>query len=537
MLQTNSAEQNRDLFGSLVRGSSDYIAIARLDGTICYLNAAAGALHGLDPNDPAGVRLADCVFRDDVPYFASTVLADVERTGRWSGDLRLRRARSAAPVPVACSVFALTAEDGARVALAAVSRDLRERSRLEEGLRLLARIGAATVDSLDYQRTLRGIAGACIDGFAAYCLIDVMPPGGYWERTAQHRDAAFVPLLLGLSRPSGNHPIARAIEAGESFVTTIDDDWIRHVNANDDRVRAVRRLRVRSIATTPVVTPSGEVVGALTCALDDQSLRDDYDDTDLAFVEEVGRRAGAAVANARLYSRERRIAVEMQSACLPSQLPAYPGVALDSTYMPGSGDLNVGGDWYDAFLLPDGRLLLTVGDVLGHGLAAAVLMMRLRIAMRAAALVNQDPNVVLRVADQTMRSSDRSSYATALVAIYDARTRSVDYASAGHPGPLLRTAQGSVVDCSRSGMMIGLRSGDESETFVIETPPGTALVFYTDGLVETHKELDEGPEHLRKALARGDVLDVRHPAEALAQAVLEDERPRDDVAILIATFS
>jgi hypothetical protein len=427
-------------------------------------------------------------------------------------------------VPVAYNVFLLTRADGSRMGFATVSRDLRERQRVEDGLRLLARTGAAVVDSLDYQRTLRNIARAFVDGFAAYCLIDIMPPEGKWERTAEHRDPGFIPLLMGLSRPPPNHPATRAIEHGESNFMPVD------------RLEAVRRLRVRSIITVPVVMPSGDIVGALTCALDDVNARENYGAGDLGFVEEVGRRAGAAIANVQLYERERRIALELQSASLPARLPTVEGARLDAAYRPGSNEAKIGGDWYDAFLLADRRLVITVGDVLGHGLQAAVTMTKLRLAMQSAALVNPDPNLMLRVADTTLRISDPDGYATAIAAIYDPATRHLTFASAGHPGPTLRTAGGKISDLSDSGRMIGLREGDETDTRTVEIAPGATLVFYTDGLVEVTRDMDEGFRRLSETLANGAVLHAARPAEEIVRTVLGSDLAQDDIAVLVITF-
>jgi hypothetical protein len=460
------------------------------------------------------------------------------RDGYWNGDFQLRHFRSGNPIPVAYNLFVLTDADGTRIGTATVSRDLRERKRVEEGLRLLSRTGAAIVDSLDYKRTLQNIARAFVDGFAAYCLIDVIAENGPWERTAQHRDPALVKTLTAMSRPSGNHPIARAIEAGESCVTAIDEEWIAGLDSplNADRLEVIRRLRVRSIISIPIKTPAGAVVGALTCALDDTDERDNYGPRDLAFVEEVGRRAGAAIANVALYERERRIALELQAAALPTALPAVDGVAIDAAYRPGSAEATIGGDWYDAFVLADGRLVMTVGDVLGHGLQAAISMTKLRLAMQSAAFVNPDPNLMLRVADETLRLSNADAYATAIAAVYDPATRFLTFASAGHPSPLLRAADGTLEEFDNWGPMIGLRRGVHSKIRTVRIPAGSTLVFFTDGLVEVVRDLAEGSRRLAQALQAGDVLRASRPADAIVRAVLAANEAHDDIAVLVVRF-
>jgi hypothetical protein len=417
------------------------------------------------------------------------------------------------------------------------NRKLREWQRVEGGLRLLSRTGAAVVDSLDFQRTLRNIARAFVDGFAAYCLIDVMPESGRWERTAEHRDPSFIPLLTTLSRPTGSHPIARAIDDGIPTLTTIDDRWARELN-DPLRGQAVRELRVRSIICVPVKTPAGEIVGALTCALDDVTERDDYGPDDLGFVEEVARRAGAALANLRLYERERRIAVEFQAASLPARLPNVPAVTFDADYRPASDEARIGGDWYDAFILDGDRLGLTVGDVLGHGLHAAVLMTKLRLAMQSAARVDPDPCVMLRVAEETLGHANPDGYATAFAAIYEPASRRLTYASAGHPRPVMLEGDGTLTELCSSGTMLGVHSGDDpiaSDAVVVQ--PGATLVVFTDGLVEVTRDHVAGITRLRAALAGGRALAAEHPAAALVTTVVGSDEPHDDIAVLVATFA
>ncbi len=324
-----AADEAREMYVTLVESSTDFIGIADGDGKMIYVNRAGRELLGIGSLDDARTtRLIDYFLPEDRPFVESEILPAIERDGSWNGDFRFRHFHGREPVPVAYNLFRLARADGTRFGLATVSRDLRERKRIEDGLRLLARTGAAIVASLDYQRTLQNIARAFVDGFAAYCLIDVMPPRGRWERTVEHRDPAFVPLLTALSRPKGTHPIARAIEAGESRFTEIDEQWVRDLDERLDaeRLEAIRRLRVRSIISVPVTMPSGEVIGALTCALDDENIRENYGSDDLGFVQEVGRRAGAAIANVQLYERERRIALELQTASLPTSLPDVAGV-------------------------------------------------------------------------------------------------------------------------------------------------------------------------------------------------------------------
>ncbi|HWT07080.1 MAG TPA: GAF domain-containing SpoIIE family protein phosphatase, partial [Xanthomonadales bacterium] len=464
--------------------------------------------------------------------------AALERDGRWIGDFRFRNFRTGAPVPVAYNFFRLTDAQGKPLGIATVSRDRRERERVDDGLRLLSRTGAAALDSLDANATLRGIARAVVGEFAAMCVIDVLDAEGRWERVAlAHRDAHRERILEAtrrMSQPVPEHPIARALREGRSSVVTVDAGWVERFEQTPERIDAARTLAVRSILTVPVVAPAGAILGALTCVRDAADPRDDYRDEDLRFVEEVGRRAGAAIANAQLYERERRIAVELQAASLPQSLPHVAGLELDADYRPGSDEATIGGDWYDAFVLDDGRVAITVGDVLGHGLHAAVTMTKLRQAMQAAAMVVPDPNVMLDVADKTLRLLDPDGYATALAALYDATARTLTFASAGHAGPAVRTPDGRLEDFTSEGQMLGLRPGGERATNVVPAPPGAVMVFYTDGLTEATRDTDEGQRRLHEVLARDDIVHGDRPARTIVQQVLGATEASDDIAVLVA---
>lgn len=526
----------REMFVALAENSSEFIATADRAGNVGYVNDAGRRLLELRAAADAPRRLSEFFADAERATIEGHVLPTVAAGGRWLGDVQFRNERTGSALPVACNIFALHDRHGEPLGMAAIAHDRRLRERIEGGLRLLARTGAAALDSLDYAATLRNIASALVEEFAAYCIIDALDARQRWERTAIHRDARFQPIIESLSAPSPEHPISRALAAGESTVTAVDDSWARVVGAEDDRLEAIRALGVRSFITVPIFTPTGAIVGALTCALDASIAREDYRDDDLAFVEEVGRRAGAAFANARLYERERRIAVELQAASLPTNLPTIDGLELAAEYRPGSAEATIGGDWYDAFELDDGRIAITVGDVLGHGLHAAVTMTKLRQAMQAAAMLDPDPSAMLRVADKTLRLIDADAYATAIAAIYDPRARTLAYASAGHPGPALRGPTGSVVDLTRSGLMLGLFDGRASEVAVVATPAGSTLVFFTDGLIEATRDIAEGQQRLHDYLASDATLDGLAGARQLVEHVLGHGDASDDIAVLVATI-
>ena len=233
----------------------------------------------------------------------------------------------------------------------------------------------------------------------------------------------------------------------------------------------------------------------------------------------------------QLYEHERQIATRFQAASLPRELPACDELRFDAVYVPGSREAEIGGDWYDAFALPDGRIALSVGDVMGSGLDAAVKMGKVRQAIRAAAVIDADPLTMLRAADATFRMDDPDGLATALAAVIDPATMMMRYASAGHHPPLVRNTDGAVRELQVDpGLPLGMRGTTGSRVDTLELEDGALIVIYTDGLIEATHDAEEGERRLRAALLAIDV-DAARPAQSIHDAVLADGL-RDDVAIL-----
>ncbi len=164
-------------------------------------------------------------------------------------------------------------------------------------------------------------------------------------------------------------------------------------------------------------------------------------------------------------------------------------------------------------------------------------MTKLRQAMQAAAMVDPDPLTMLDVADRTLRLHNRDGFATALAMIYDAQAQQVMYASAGHPGPLVRSADGEVVEERTFGGMLGIEIDQERVIGRIATPPGTMLVLYTDGIIEHSRDLLESQTLLKIALADERVLVMAKPARYLVDEVLGGQRATDDIAVLTLHFT
>jgi serine phosphatase RsbU (regulator of sigma subunit) len=274
------------------------------------------------------------------------------------------------------------------------------------------------------------------------------------------------------------------------------------------------------------------VFGAIVCC----SNRHQYDAADLELLEEIGRRASLALEHAESFARERRLIETLQQATLPAQLATVRGASLSAIYRPAASEVQVGGDWYDAYDLDEHRVLLTVGDVTGHGLEASIVMGKLRHAINVVAMYESDPSRILDAAERILLRRYPATVATAFVAIFDSRGRTLTYANAGHPYPLLRFADGRIEELEAQGLPLGLRSIAESVApTTIALDDAALLTFYTDGLTEATRDTLAGEQLLRQAMETQAIFFVENPAEFVERYCLRGQSP-DDVAVLVLNF-
>ena len=262
---------------------------------------------------------------------------------------------------------------------------------------------------------------------------------------------------------------------------------------------------------------SGRVVRWIGAAVD---VHDEVDATD---------------AVRRLLEAQTAVAERYQRAALPGVLPDVPGLRFDAEYRASEDKLLVGGDWYDAFPLGGGRVAVSIGDVAGHGLDAALLMTTLRHSGRAVALWCSrsgrcEPEVVLDAMEQTLLLEQDELVATAVFGIVDRAAGTFTYASAGHPPPLLKHPGQRVLELPIGGTPLGCPAGVRP-THTVGIAGACALVLYTDGVVEGSKDLDRGIATLRDAAGRLDLAEEPNAAAALLSAV--GRTLDDDAAILV----
>jgi sigma-B regulation protein RsbU (phosphoserine phosphatase) len=281
---------------------------------------------------------------------------------------------------------------------------------------------------------------------------------------------------------------------------------------------------IRTMMGVPMVA-SGRVIGVMHVgSLTPREFT--TEDTDL--LQLAADRAAVAVQSLTTQG-DRVAAAALQRSLLPTTLPVVPGAEMAARYVPGQGV--VGGDWYDVFRLPSGELGVVIGDVAGSGLPAAVIMGRMRSALRAYALQTLDPAEVLDRLDQKVQHFEPGAMATVQYAVIDPAMDRVHIASAGHLPPVAAAVgqAGDLADVT-GGLMIGVDPATRRQVTTVKILPGAVLCFYTDGLVERRDQsLDHGLARLCQAVT-AEYPD--HVCAAVMSALVGAEPAHDDIALL-----
>ena len=202
-------------------------------------------------------------------------------------------------------------------------------------------------------------------------------------------------------------------------------------------------------------------------------------------LSELGRLTAQALEQAELQQARVELAEALQHELLPAVLPALPGLRTAARYAPARHGLDIGGDWYDGFWLPDGSLGFSIGDVQGHDVEAAAFMGQVRIGLRAVAAAAADPGVVLSRANDLLVSMDCGLFATCSFLRFDPATGELAGARAGHTPAVWATADGrSGIATDDGGLPLGIVPGETYPVTRRRLPPAGALVLLTDGVVE-----------------------------------------------------
>ncbi|SIQ07927.1 PAS domain S-box-containing protein [Cellulosimicrobium aquatile] len=406
----------------------------------------------------------------------------------------------------------------ARSREAALDAAISANRRLTTTTRLVERLG----ELLGTEDVLAEAAQAVAEVFSCWAVV-VTYPGGRSRTDVASHDPALADAARRLSRTPGwaDRSLAAVdvLGGGARFARPFDvtPDLVSP-HADEEELAAMHELGLGS-AMSVGLRARGRIVGVLAVVSAQPGF---FEDEDAVMFEDLGHRIGLLLDNARLYERERDAAHTLQERMLP-RLGSLDGLDVAVVYRPAGGGSSVGaaavgGDWFEAIELPDGRVLLVVGDVVGHDMHAAAAMGQIRSALLTVAADGTTPEEVVERLDGLVKRFGLADVATCVVATLgppDADGgRELVYCRAGHPPPLLRTPDGAVRPLDESlTTPIGVVTPRPVTAARLRPRAGSVLVLYTDGLVESRaRGQREGVAELARALGRA-------PADADAAAV------------------
>ncbi|GAA2752768.1 SpoIIE family protein phosphatase [Kitasatospora cinereorecta] len=507
-----------------------------------FLNPAFADLTGAAPERLLGTAATD----PDVP---ARVLADGRpRTGTLAGHPAHYRRLDQPGLPPAVLVT-----------LTEPPVDAAERRELAQArirLALLEAVATEVGTTLEPDTTCAELAAFAVRDLADLATVDVLPdapePGKAARSRPRLRRAAFAgrPDLRGdvaAAAPPGapvryrtGSAVALSLEHGRPVAANLLDpadldDWA----ADPPTLAAYRAAGVDSVLAAPLQA-RGHLIGVLTLARARDTTRDTtlgttpgFTPDEVALVGELAARAALSLDNARRYARSQGIALELQRALLAEPGSPHPNLELASRYLPSGTSSVVGGDWYETVRLPFGRTLLVMGDVMGHGVEAAVDMSNYRSMLRYVAAMDLPPHRILRQLDALISEEPDARPATCLLALADPARSRWTFASAGHlPPALLAADRATELVEVPTGPPLGTGLGGYEPTSA-ELRADQVLLLYTDGLVERR---GEDIDHSLARLA-GLRLPIAGPLDTLLDAVLTALTPHaaeDDIALLAA---
>jgi PAS domain S-box-containing protein len=368
----------------------------------------------------------------------------------------------------------------------------------------LARASEILASSLDYEETLRNVAWLAVPDIADWCAVDLVDDDGARQQiVAAHPDPAKLVLAERLreyepERPDPDQGIGAVVRTGVSqLYPEIPEELLEQAAVDDDHLRLLRELGMRSVLIVPM-RAGPRALGTMTL-VNAESGRT-FTEDDRQFAEQLAARAAVAVENARLYTQRSQIATTLQRSLLPSTLPQIEGWELATLYQPAKAgaDVEVGGDFYDAFETERGWLVL-IGDVTGKGVEAASMTSLVRHGARFLAEDLFEPAEILARLDATLRQQPALSICSALCLRLEGDQ--VSFSSGGHPLPMLITDDG-VLDVGATGPVLGAFENGVWPTHTLTLGDDEMLLLYTDGVTDTvGREGRFGEQRLRQTMA------------------------------------
>lgn len=430
-------------------------------------------------------------------------------------------------------------QDGLITSWLGTATDIDKQKRAEAQQAFFALASDVLGSTLDVSTTLERIARLAIASLGTWCQIDLPDArGDLRAMVVAHQDPQKEQLLEQIAGQRiynedaqlGPPAVYRTLKP--QLLQNVDDHAVSYVVPDKRHRELYRSVGYVSGLMVPLRIRD-RVLGVMGIASDDPSRL--YTEFDVTTALELGRRGAIALENAQSFAREHRVATTLQRALLPALLPQNDHVRFSSAYSAAASHQGeaVGGDWYDAFCLEGGRIAVSMGDVAGHGVDAAVTMGVVRQAIRAAALDLHGPKDVLARANRVVMLEHAHPMITALFGYYNPHARELTYSLAGHPPPVVLHADGTIETLNGSGPPMG-DAFDEVllEQRRIALPEGTTLVFFTDGLIEYGRDVLAAERRLHEVLASRAFLERENPAQAIIDAVLNAPQ-QDDIAVLV----
>ena len=413
---------------------------------------------------------------------------------------------------------------------------------LTERLALVSETTTVLTSTLNVDEALQRLVRLVVPRLADWAVVDVMEEDESYRRAVvTHHTGGERTNVVELQGPlpqplqTPKMPLDDVLRGGPARTVT-RMEYLTHPEASDELTAVQRKLIAHTGMQSAIMAPlrgPRATVGAITLLRG--AGEPDFQPADLALLDEIAQRAGLAVDNARLYARQRHVAETMQRHLLPD-LPEVAGFELAARYLPAPHESQVGGDWYDAFLLPDGVTAVMVGDVVGHDLQAAGRMAQVRNMLRGFAWNRQGPpSSVVDQLDQSLLHISDAPMATLVFARVEEGSEGswrLRLTNAGHPPPLLVQGRQTTFVAQEHDPLLGTGLPVVRTDSVVWLAPGSTVVMYTDGLVEAHDTpVGEGMERLRRnAVELGSL-----PLEEFCDVLIERTRPEqgdDDIALL-----
>ena len=529
--RTAELRESEVRFRAAFEGAPIGIGLSELDGDWIEVNQALCDMVGLSHGELLARPPIEIAHPDDRPGEKEAVTRLVqERQGSHQAEVRFTRSDGELRYALVSVSLAVDAhERPLHLIWQVLDMTDRRRAAIESAARAQAETVAEALSKL--QR----VTEAALEHLALRDMLELLVER---LREAFHADLARIllrdpedALQLAVGAASGfksHGPTDRVDLTGALAEVVNEGRPVTLVDFSEGLDRALAAEQPHAVLAAPL-TVGGELAGVVELGLC-STRRWTADEESLLIL--MADRAGLAIANARAYEQELGTVETLQRSLLPDRLPDLDSVTLAARYRPGGA--KVGGDWYDALELGDGRLGVAMGDVVGHGLGAASLMGQLRHATRAYALEGHPPGGVLDRLDRLVRSLEGAQMATLMYLVVEPDRSSVRLASAGHVPPLLVGPDGraAFLDGAPDPPLGVFESPSHSEVEV-ELEPGSTLILYTDGLVEQRgASIDDGLDGLRAA-ATDPGEDPEALCHRLMDAMLEMHAPSDDIALLV----